>query len=165
MNFFHFIILLFYCNPEVQMSLYHFLFLFLFVKTSFISKWRIILSSRRSIPHEKHGSSSENHQRTFFYIPLLNMFRTLSRAVSRTGVRNFKVAVLGASGGIGQPLALLLKLEPLVTELALFDVVRTPGVAADISHCCTKATVQISLQFLCVTAAEWILRNRQSWET
>lgn len=45
------------------------------------------------------------------------------------------------AGGIGQPLALLLKLEPLVTELSLFDVVRTPGVASDISHCCTPAKV------------------------
>lgn len=47
--------------------------------------------------------------------------------------------MLGASGGIGQPLALLLKLDPKVTELSLFDVVRTPGVAADISHVCTAA--------------------------
>lgn len=69
------------------------------------------------------------------------MFSKVSRTVARTGVRNFKVAVLGASGGIGQPLALLLKLDPQVTELSLFDVVKTPGVAADISHCCTKATV------------------------
>lgn len=84
------------------------------------------------------------------------MFGTLSRAVSRSGVRNFKVAVLGASGGIGQPLALLLKLEPLVTELALFDVVKTPGVAADISHCCTKATVLATLQVpvCCFVAAQ-----------
>ena len=74
------------------------------------------------------------------------MFGSLTRAVSRSGVRNFKVAVLGASGGIGQPLALLLKLDPQVTELALFDVVRTPGVAADISHCCTKATVLETLR-------------------
>ena len=43
------------------------------------------------------------------------------------------------SGGIGQPLALLLKLDPLVTNLSLFDVVRTPGVAADISHCNSPA--------------------------
>jgi len=38
-------------------------------------------------------------------------------------------------------LALLLKLDNRVTELSLFDVVRTPGVAADISHCCTPAKV------------------------
>jgi malate dehydrogenase len=69
------------------------------------------------------------------------MFSTLSRKVSSFGVRGYKVVVLGASGGIGQPLALLLKLDPKVTELSLFDVVRTPGVAADISHCCTPAKV------------------------
>lgn len=34
----------------------------------------------------------------------------------------------------GQPLSLLLKLSPLVDELALYDVVNTPGVAADLSH-------------------------------
>jgi malate dehydrogenase len=45
-----------------------------------------------------------------------------------------KVAVLGASGGIGQPLSLLLKLSPLVSELSCYDVVGTPGVAADLSH-------------------------------
>jgi malate/lactate dehydrogenase len=45
-----------------------------------------------------------------------------------------KAAVLGASGGIGQPLSLLLKACPLVDELALYDVVNTPGVAADLSH-------------------------------
>eukprot|EP01038_Epipyxis_sp_PR26KG_P011267 gene11267-15116_t len=72
------------------------------------------------------------------------MFSRLSRNIPSTISsiqRGYKVAVLGASGGIGQPLSLLLKLEPLVTELSLFDVVRTPGVASDISHCCTPAKV------------------------
>lgn len=69
------------------------------------------------------------------------MFSTLARKTALTGVRGYKVAVLGASGGIGQPLSLLLKLDSKVTELSLFDVVRTPGVAADISHCCTPAKV------------------------
>lgn len=41
---------------------------------------------------------------------------------------------MGASGGIGQPLSLLLKQSPLVTELSLYDIVNTPGVAADLSH-------------------------------
>jgi len=36
---------------------------------------------------------------------------------------------------------LLLKLDPKVSELSLFDVVRTPGIAADISHVCTAAKV------------------------
>ena len=52
-----------------------------------------------------------------------------------------KVAVLGASGGIGQPLALLLKHNPLISHLSLFDIVHTPGVAADLSHICTPAQV------------------------
>jgi malate dehydrogenase len=38
-------------------------------------------------------------------------------------------------------LSLLLKLDSNVTELSLFDVVRTPGVAADISHCNTPAKI------------------------
>jgi malate dehydrogenase len=61
------------------------------------------------------------------------MFSRLARSVTpvvSSSVRTYKVAVVGASGGIGQPLALLLKLDPLVTELALYDVVRTPGTAS-----------------------------------
>ncbi|ROV98931.1 hypothetical protein VSDG_03656 [Cytospora chrysosperma] len=52
-----------------------------------------------------------------------------------------KAVVAGASGGIGQPLSLLLKLCPLVDELALYDVVNTPGVAADLSHISSNAKV------------------------
>lgn len=47
----------------------------------------------------------------------------------------------GASGGIGQPLSLLLKQSPLVTDLRLFDIVHTPGVAADLSHIDTPSKV------------------------
>ncbi|KAF9468267.1 L-malate dehydrogenase [Collybia nuda] len=53
-----------------------------------------------------------------------------------------KAVVLGAAGGIGQPLALLLKANPLVTELGLYDIVNTPGVAADLSHISTPAKVE-----------------------
>jgi len=53
-----------------------------------------------------------------------------------------KAVVLGASGGIGQPLALLLKANPLVTELGLYDIVNTPGVAADLSHISTPAKIE-----------------------
>lgn len=55
-----------------------------------------------------------------------------------------KVAVLGAAGGIGQPLSLLLKASPLgrISQLNLFDVVNTPGVASDLSHCNTSASVK-----------------------
>jgi malate dehydrogenase len=57
------------------------------------------------------------------------------------GTRGYKVTILGASGGIGRPLALLMKLNPKVTELALYDIVKTPGIAADVSHCNTPAKV------------------------
>merc|ERR1719421_862800 len=65
------------------------------------------------------------------------------RALSSTAgaQRGVKVAVLGASGGIGQPLAMLCKLSPHIDEVACYDVVGTPGVAADLSHCPTKAKV------------------------
>lgn len=69
---------------------------------------------------------------------MLGKFLTTT-ARSAVGERGYKVAVLGASGGIGQPLSLLLKLDSKVSDLALFDVVRTPGVAADISHVSTPA--------------------------
>ncbi|MCK3655616.1 malate dehydrogenase [Pasteurellaceae bacterium Macca] len=54
-----------------------------------------------------------------------------------------KVAVLGAAGGIGQALALLLKLQlPAGTQLALYDIAPvTPGVAADVSHIPTAVKV------------------------
>lgn len=52
-----------------------------------------------------------------------------------------KAVVAGASGGIGQPLSLLLKLCPLVDELALYDVVNTPGVATDLCHISSNAKV------------------------
>lgn len=54
---------------------------------------------------------------------------------------NRKVAVLGASGGIGQPLSLLLKQNPGISHLALYDIAHTPGVAADLSHIDTPAKV------------------------
>ncbi|KAF8327940.1 NAD-malate dehydrogenase [Cantharellus anzutake] len=52
-----------------------------------------------------------------------------------------KAVVLGAAGGIGQPLSLLLKTNPLITELGLYDIVNTPGVAADLSHIASPAKV------------------------
>ena len=52
-----------------------------------------------------------------------------------------KVAVLGAAGGIGQPLSLLMKMNHMVTELALYDIANVAGVAADLSHCNTPVKV------------------------
>jgi len=66
---------------------------------------------------------------------------TSVRSFGSSSPRHSKVALLGASGGIGQPLALLLKMNPLISHLALYDIVHTPGVAADISHCSTAAQV------------------------
>jgi len=63
------------------------------------------------------------------------------RAFCTSGQKDVKVALLGAAGGIGQPLSLLLKINPLISHLALYDIVHTPGVAADISHCSTAAQV------------------------
>ncbi|PWN40770.1 malate dehydrogenase [Ceraceosorus guamensis] len=62
-----------------------------------------------------------------------------SRLFSSSAINNKAVAVLGASGGIGQPLSLLLKNDPLVTKLSLFDIRLAPGVAADIGHVNTPA--------------------------
>lgn len=47
----------------------------------------------------------------------------------------FKVAVMGAAGGIGQPLSMLMRCSPLVGELSLYDVAPVvKGVACDLSH-------------------------------
>lgn len=56
------------------------------------------------------------------------------------------MALIGAAGGIGQPMALLLKTNPLITQLALYDIVHTPGVAADLSHIETPSKVFSSRQ-------------------
>merc|ERR1712106_708303 len=65
----------------------------------------------------------------------------VSRQLSTSSADNTAVAVMGASGGIGQPLSMLLKLNPAVTKLNLYDIVHTPGVAADLSHIETGARV------------------------
>jgi len=53
-----------------------------------------------------------------------------------------KGCVLGAAGGIGQPLSLLMKQSTHLTELALFDVVPVVvGVAVDLSHINTPSVV------------------------
>ncbi|CAA7404279.1 unnamed protein product [Spirodela intermedia] len=67
---------------------------------------------------------------------------TQSNCRAKGGAPGFKVAVLGAAGGIGQSLSLLMKINPLVSVLHLYDVVNTPGVTADISHMDTGAVVR-----------------------
>lgn len=68
--------------------------------------------------------------------------KTAIRTFSSSNVNAYKVAVLGAGGGIGQPLSLLLKLNHKVTDLSLYDLKGAPGVAADVSHIPTKSTVK-----------------------
>ncbi|KAL3323303.1 hypothetical protein AABB24_040428 [Solanum stoloniferum] len=79
-----------------------------------------------------------------------SIMRTLARRTSTAGTRrgfasesapDRKVAILGAAGGIGQPLSLLMKLNPLVSRLALYDIAGTPGVAADVSHINTRSEI------------------------
>ncbi len=58
-------------------------------------------------------------------------------------MKRMKIAVLGAAGGIGQALALLLKLDlPENSFLSLYDINPiTPGVAKDLSHIPTSVEV------------------------
>ncbi|KAL8510132.1 hypothetical protein ACS0TY_017087 [Phlomoides rotata] len=65
-----------------------------------------------------------------------------SRGLSSAPAPERKVAILGAAGGIGQPLSLLMKLNPHVSRLALYDIAGTPGVAADVSHINTRSEVK-----------------------
>lgn len=69
-----------------------------------------------------------------FLRPTINVAQQGAKRLSTSTRHDAKVAVMGASGGIGQPLSLLLKQSTLVTELSLYDIVHTPGVAADLSH-------------------------------
>ncbi|SPP73250.1 malate dehydrogenase, mitochondrial-like [Drosophila guanche] len=57
---------------------------------------------------------------------------------STTSSRDYKVAVVGASGAIGQPLSLLLKQNSLVSQLSIHDMRNIKGVEADLSHICTS---------------------------
>jgi len=67
--------------------------------------------------------------------------RSFTKAAAVQQQRGFKVCVLGMAGGIGQPLSLLLKLNPRVTALTGFDVAPfTPGVGVDLAHCSSNST-------------------------
>jgi len=70
-----------------------------------------------------------------------NLILNLNKKFSVSASNNVKVAVMGASGGIGQPLSLLLKQSPLVDQLSLYDIQHTKGVGADLSHIETRSKV------------------------
>lgn len=59
-----------------------------------------------------------------------------------------KVTVLGASSDIGQPLSLLLKQNPNISQLALFDSFGIYGVATDLSHVNSSAKVAGKICFI-----------------
>jgi malate dehydrogenase len=63
--------------------------------------------------------------------------RRVSNA-ARSLTRSYKVMVCGGSGGIGQPMAMLMSLDSRVTSLVVMDVsmamVPPEGVACDLSH-------------------------------
>lgn len=61
--------------------------------------------------------------------------------MAKGGSPGFKVAIVGAAGRIGQPLAMLIKMNPLVSVPHLYDVVNIPGVTADVSRIDTGAVV------------------------
>jgi len=68
--------------------------------------------------------------------------KKILQAISGTGSGGYKVCVVGGAGGIGQPLSMLMALEPNVAELCVYDLnlamVPPKGVAADLSHINTK---------------------------
>jgi malate dehydrogenase len=72
----------------------------------------------------------------------LKMAFQASREMATRAPKDRKVAVLGAAGGIGQPLSLLMKMNPAVTQLSLYDVANVKGVAADVSHINSRAKVE-----------------------
>ncbi|CAA0834136.1 Malate dehydrogenase 1- mitochondrial [Striga hermonthica] len=61
------------------------------------------------------------------------------RDLSLASEPELKVAVLGARGGIRQPLSFFMKLNPLLSNLALYDIAGTPSVAADVTYINTRS--------------------------
>lgn len=65
--------------------------------------------------------------------------KAAARCLSTSAVNNAKVCVVGGAGGIGQPMSMLLKMDPRVSHVSVFDMIGAPGVAADLSHIDTPA--------------------------
>lgn len=66
---------------------------------------------------------------------------TFKRSFSTSSINLTKVSVLGATGGIGKLLPLLLKENPYIAHLSLYDIVNTHSVAADLSYVHTNTKV------------------------
>jgi len=69
-----------------------------------------------------------------------------AKAKDTPSAGNFKVCVCGGAGGIGQPLSMLMSLDPNVKDLCIFDLsiamVPPAGVAADLGHLERKSDVK-----------------------
>mmetsp|Transcript_152578 Transcript_152578/g.265911 ORF Transcript_152578/g.265911 Transcript_152578/m.265911 type:complete len:424 (+) Transcript_152578:111-1382(+) len=69
-----------------------------------------------------------------------------AKAKAKKPAGAFKVCVCGGAGGIGQPLCLLMSMDPNVKELCVFDLdvamVPPAGVAADLNHIEKKVAVK-----------------------
>ena len=73
--------------------------------------------------------------------------RTLAHTRALLRGAGWEVVKVTQSKVIGQPLSLLLKLDPLVSSLSLYDIRLAPGVAADVSHVDTPGEVSFSMDF------------------
>merc|ERR1711998_664485 len=78
----------------------------------------------------------------------VEMFAAAARITPRhsagfhsTAAAMAKVCVVGGAGGIGQPMSMLLSMNPDVSHVSVFDLVGAPGVAADLSHIDSPAKV------------------------
>jgi malate dehydrogenase len=96
-------------------------------------------SSRSGVCSFRGGDSFETLTASLRSVEKKNKSETANVGQARASA--YKVAILGAAGGIGQPLSLLIKMSPLVSHLNLYDIANVKGVVADLSHCNTPAQV------------------------
>ncbi|GAB4860754.1 hypothetical protein Ancab_035917 [Ancistrocladus abbreviatus] len=101
------------------------------------------LKATRSLSHESESSFLGKESTAALkdaFAPKVEKLNQMSE-YRPTPQASYKVAILGAAGGIGQPLSLLIKMSPLVSALHLYDVANVKGVAADLGHCNTPSQV------------------------
>lgn len=55
---------------------------------------------------------------------------------------SFKITLIGGAGDIGQSIAMILKLSPLISEINMYDIKPVDGIALDISHICSSSKVK-----------------------
>jgi hypothetical protein len=90
--------------------------------------------------------------------------RSIARSYHSSAAAAVKVCVIGGAGGIGQPLSMLLKLDPNVTHVSVFDMVGAPGVAADLSHIDTPAKVTGHGMTLKQFKGEDVVENKDAFQ-